>query len=186
MAALPPFIRFEKISLDFLEGLQTISVKCKLVLRYLRSVKEALSDAKEINYFCGIDQNDPSQFRNNSALIAYLRDGLLPICDFSREYNFTIMLGSDNNSEATNIIESILKIHQINRCSKIGIDFFFANPTRLPIVAISNWLDACKSDRMGITGKKELFLSICVYHTHLLNIAETRKFLQVYFLSICV
>ena len=162
LEAFPPFIRFGRVYLAYWFGLQqSIEEKCQLFGGFLPLIKGALKDSNEILFIAHINQNDPSNFTNHSTLLDNVRDGLLPICDSARRYSFRIEFRSDKNSHKK-VIESILKMPQIVRCSnvEITIDVVY-DPIQLPVEEIAQWLNQ-KIDRIGVIGKKkeERFLKI--------------------------
>ena len=155
LAAFPPFIRFHDVTLRYNFDSQLLLAKCRLFDECLNSIKPALKDSNEINFFASIDHANPSYFSDYSSVAIYLCYGLLPIINSSRRYNFVIDLDTDKNS-ATDLISSVLEISQVRRCSHVSIKLFDFNydavSTQLPVQDISNWL-AAKTDE--IYGKKQ-------------------------------
>ena len=141
LANFPPFLRFDKVLLHYETGLHSSSLrtKCLLIEDCLNSIKSALKDSNEIYFSASINRADPSHFSNHSSVITYLRDRLLPICDSSRRYVFSINFLSDKNS-STEAVSSILQICQVRRCSNVCFIIWWSEPTRLPAEDISNWL----------------------------------------------
>ena len=139
----------------------TVAMKCQLFGEFLQSIKGALINSK-ISLLCIIDQDDPTRFNDHSVLLDYLRNGLLPICDSSRQYEFSIQLNSDKNS-AKEVIASILQFPQIIRCSNVGILLWrmSGNQIQLPIDVIAQWLNQ-HADRVELIDrtKQEKFLKI--------------------------
>ena len=140
LATFPPFLRFDKVLLKYdTRSFSSLRTKCLLFEDCLNSIKSALKDSNKICFSANIDRADPSHFSNHSSVITYLRDRLLPICDSSRRYKFSIAFVSDKNS-TTEVVSSILQISQVRRCSKVSIKLFNNVPGRLPVEDISNWL----------------------------------------------
>ena len=98
----PAFLHFGEVYLRYwnesIESSESIEERCQLFGVLLPAIKGALNDSNEIFFDADIDQEDQSEFNDHSALIAYLRDELLPICDSSRRYEFFIGLYSDQDS----------------------------------------------------------------------------------------
>ena len=154
LATFPPFLRFDKVILQYDKGSHSyFPTKCLLFEDCLNSIKSALKDSNEIYFSASINRADPSHFSNHSSVITYLRDRLLPICDSSRRYVFSIDFLSDKNS-TTEAISSILQICQVRRCSNVCFIIWWSEPTRLPAEAISNWLVPKTDDGVEICGNK--------------------------------
>ena len=140
LATFPPFLRFDKVLLQYdTRSFSSLLTKCLLFEDCLNSIKSALKDSNEICFDAKIDQADPSHFRDHSSVITYLHDRLLPICNSSRRYVFSIAFVSDKNS-TTEAISSILQISQVRRCSNVSFIIWSWQSTRLPAEDISNWL----------------------------------------------
>ena len=160
LKSFPPFIRFERVWLQYFFGSQSIEKKCQLFEGFLPSIKGALN-AKKIVFNADISQNDPSNFSNHSSLVQYIRERLLIICDCDCQYVFRIGFYSDENSKA-NVIKSILKMPQIVRCPNVEIKLYYIyDSIQLPVKEIFQWLNQT-ADRIGVSGKKkdEKFLRI--------------------------
>ena len=179
LAAFPPFIRFHDVILRYNVGLQLLLSKCRLFDECLNSIKPALKDSNEINFFASIDHANPSYFSDYSSVAIYLCYGLLPIFNSSRRYNFVIKLDPDKNS-ATDLISSVLEISQVRRCSHVSIKLVFgfdydAVSTQLPFEDISNWL-AAKTDE--IYGKKQENRFLLIYSKIIPNTQEMWEHLK--------
>ena len=84
-------------------------------------------------------------FRDPLHLLNHLRNELLPICDSTYNYEFFISFLS-HEASATDIIDSILQMPPINSSTNVKFDLYHPNTygetlTRLPIDAVSAWLD---------------------------------------------
>ena len=142
-------------------GLRPIEEKCQLFGDLLPVIKGALNDSNEIFFEAGINQKDQSEFYNHSALIAYLRDEFLSICDSTRRYKFVITFDSDQNS-GSKVISSILKMPQVVQCSNVDIWLLrIFDPIELSVGEIAQWLNQ-KNDRIG-KKMEEKFLEIYSY-----------------------
>ena len=115
-----------------------------------------------IEFYAYISQDDTTYFNNHSKLLYYLQNRLLQICDSARGYKFSILFFSHANT-ITNVIESILQMPPIERCSNVEIEipFLWRVQKQLPVKAISNWLEM-SADGMEINyqRKREKFLKI--------------------------
>ena len=161
---IPSFLRFNEVLLIYDAGSQSLITKCCLFEDCLNLIKPALKDSNEIFLKATIKQDDPNHFSDHSSVVVYLRDRLLPICDSSRRYVFSIWFTSDENY-ASEVISSILQISQVRSCSHVQIDLFVYNwSDRLPVEDISNWLAQNTDDVVEIYGmrkwKKNRFLLI--------------------------
>ena len=161
----PAFLHFGEVDLhywnDSNESSESIGERCQLFGGILPAIKGALNDSKEIFFDAGINQKGRSEFNDHSALIAYLRDEFLPICDSSRRYKFFINFETDKNS-GSEVISSILKMPQVVQCSIVDI-LLLRNfdPIEFPVGEIAQWLNQ-KNDRIG-KKKEEKFLKISSY-----------------------
>lgn len=151
----------------------TISGKCHLFGEFLQPIKAALINSK-ISLSCIVDQDDPTRFNDHSVLLDYLRNGLLPICDSSRQYEFSIHFKSDKNS-AKEVIASILQFPQIIRCSNVGILLWRMsdNQIQLPIDVIAQWLNQ-HADLVELIDrtKQEKFLKIDLGRGKIQSVSE--------------
>ena len=156
---IPPFIRFHEVDLRYVfTGKGSIEEKCLRLKNHLQSLKQYLKDTISIICFGGIDKYLHNHFTDHLQLIAYFRDELLPICDSSHRYSFTFHFDSDKDAAAS-VIESLLQMPQIDRCSNVGIEIDYANPTQLPVNSIAQFLNHPKYDQI-IRKTKEKFLKI--------------------------
>ena len=180
----PAFLHFGEVYLRYwnesIESSESIEERCQLFGGLLPAIKGALNDSKEIFFGADIDQEDQSEFNDHSALIAYLRDEFLPICDSSRRYKFFINFETDKNS-GSEVISSILKMPQVVQCSNVDICLQLINdPIELSVGEIAQWLNQ-KNDRIG-KKKEEKFLKIYSYNIQ--NVLEIWKHLtEVLFIS---
>ena len=143
---VPPFLRFGLVVLEYfrLAGSQSIAeiIQRESFNVYLPTIKAALYDAKMIKLKCHINQEDPSDFSNHSALIEHIRH-IVSICDSFRGYSFNFGLQSDSDA-AGKMIDLILKMPEVSRSSMVSISQF-SDPLlvsiQLPIETIANWLN---------------------------------------------
>ena len=158
LASFPSFIRFNKVELTYGIILEdSIDEMCELTENHLRPIASALKGTKMVTFNGGISPTRGSYFNDHSKLLEFLRNRLLPICDSSHGYNFSIHLASDKNS-ADDIIASILQLQQIRRCFHAEFRFESANqPVNLPVELVSNWLHR-PSDENGNKKRQERFL----------------------------
>lgn len=151
------FIRFGVVELKYF-GPQPIEEKCNLFDAHLSALKSVLKDSKLIE-FCAFISQDPDDFNNQLSLLDYIQNRLLAFCDSSRGYEFEI---SDSDANAiTNVIESILLMPPIRRCSVLKIRIHRGEENQLPMEAISDWLEE-SVDEMQINARtpKEKYLEI--------------------------
>ena len=155
------FLRFDSVFLIYNCGSQSIDVKLHLLQNQLQLFKTAFSDLKEITLSAKIDHNDQSQFRNHFQLLDHIRDQLLPICDSSPFYSFSIDFQSDNDG-AADFIAQILQMRPITRCRDVLFIYENEMLIQLPVETISNWLHRNSDDGIGSTGqsKEVLILSM--------------------------
>lgn len=149
-----PFLRFTNVELQF-RSYGLIEKKCENIQLKLHKLKHVLIDSNWIKFNAKIDQNDGTAFNNHLQLLEYIRNQLLPICNSSRGYEFYIAFKSDNNY-ASNIIESLIQMQAIKRCSKIKIGIVGGDQMYLPVKEISNWLESTNE----IENKEEKLLVI--------------------------
>ena len=153
LTELPPFLRFNQVELIAYSfdknNAQPIAGKCLLFENLLQSVKPALVGSK-LFFYGDVSESMPSSFRDHLELLNYLRDRLLPICNTSRAYCFSIFFDSDQ-SVAKHVIASILQTPQLVRCSSAQFNIFRGLQglqLRLPVNEISDWLHmACDRER---------------------------------------
>ena len=148
----PAFLRFDEVYLPFNLGSQSITDKTQLFGDFLASIKGPIQDLKGIFFVGDINQKNPAQFNNHSALIAYIRDEFLQICGSSRRYQFWIEFFSDKEA-STRVAASILEMPEIVRCTNLSIQphCIFA-PIHLPVEAIAQWLNQ-NTERIEISGR---------------------------------
>ena len=186
---IPSFLRFNEVLLIYDAGSQSLITKCCLFEDCLNLIKPALKDSNEIFLKATIKQDDPNHFSDHSSVVVYLRDRLLPICDSSRRYVFSIWFTSDENS-ASEVISSILQISQVRSCSHVSIELFGIRDVfaRLPVEEISNWLAQNTDDVVEIYGmrkwKENRFLKI-IYSDVISNTQEMWEHLKQVNLAHC-
>ena len=171
-----PFLRFKSLVLfclysprSFKEKLfkflamdpLSLDDKFQLLQNQLRLFSTALSGLEKIALFADINQNDQSQFRDHSQLIAHLIEQMLPICHSSPVYRFCIDFQAANDA-AGNFICQILQLLSIDRCQEVYFDYSNETFIQLPVDAISNWLNRESEHEIDNTGtgksKKERIL----------------------------
>ena len=152
LRSVPRFLRFNEVRLFYtytIVGQKSIEEKCWSIESYLQPLKEALNDSISIQFDGVIDRNDHRDFNNHSILLNHLSEELLTICNSSCGYDFYISLRTDEAEAETNVINSIIQMPQICRCSHLRINLFFVpQPMLLPIDAISSWLNRTIGDGM--------------------------------------
>ena len=119
---IPQFLRFDDANLNYCCGTIPIKEKCQLIVNYLQLLKKALNGSKLITFIVGINDKCPSMFSNHLKLLNHIQEELMPICDPSHGYKFTIHFNSDKNIGA-NVIHQILQITPIQHCSNVEISF---------------------------------------------------------------
>lgn len=163
LAEIPPFIRFNRISLFYsVYGCFKLPIAeaCRSVVNNLQCLKKALNDINMVHFICVINQNEPASFRDHFQFLSHIQNDVLPFCGSSCAYIFAIWLLSDWKA-AANVITQILQMPTIHCCT--NIQFFISSNdelifnglaehnrfAELNIEAISNWLNQ-KCD--GISG----------------------------------
>ena len=134
-----PFLRFDAIRLDYNAGSHQIANKCEIFASQLQKLSR-LHETNSICVWATVNQKGRGYFIDHTQLLEHLRNRLLSICGYCRQYKFLISLKSDKGTVA-NIITSILQMQQVNECSNVGISLVIPNQyEQLPIETISNWL----------------------------------------------
>ena len=173
LSAPPRFLHFIKVKLlyddpvihpRFPIQLKSIEEKCDSIENYLRPFKEALNDTKSFEFYGDIDQKVDkfSSSFTQSSLLEYLSQKLLPIFNLSHRYEFDISFVC-GEGDATNVIDSILQMPQISRCSNLDIKLrYIQQPKQLPVETISNWLNRKMDVGTEIIGRtpREIYLGI--------------------------
>ena len=170
------------------------AMKWKQFVKHLKPFKAALNDLNLLNFDAEISRNYGSVFSSYSNLLHHLCDELLPICESSRAYKFTIHFQTTANT--TVIIESLLQIPQIGRCSNVRIKLSGLWPwsnrynLQLPVEAIAQWLHQQSSDTNRIIDPKrrEKFFTIELSDVDIPNLLEisghlTKVFLTLFYLK---
>ena len=144
----------------------SITEKCELTQNLLQQFSPKLIGS-ELHFRACIDKTDSSSFSDHFELLDHIENGLFPLCNLCRAYNFEVefrpyKFESARSRAAESIISSLLQMTPIRCCSDIKMLFYFVNsPTQLPVEAIVNWLT----------------------HNPNRNETENRKFLQIIFYS---
>ena len=163
LRSVPRFLRFNEVRLSYNFGPKSIEEKCLSIENCLQPLKEALNDSISIR-FCGIiDRNDLTKFSDYSKLLEYLSEELLKICNSSRGYNFFIYFRTEEAGAKAKVINSIIQMPQICRCSTLRISLYcIPQPMLLLVDAISGWLNRTIGDGMNFIGRtsKEIILLI--------------------------
>ena len=181
------FLRFNSVFLVYDSGSKSMDEKLQLLQNRLQLFKTAFSDSNQITLSAKINQNDQSQFHNHSQLLDHIRDQLLPICDSSPFYSFSIDFQSDNDgASASDFIAQILQMCPIIRCRKVY--FLYGNETfiQLPVEVISNWLHRNFDDGIGGTGqsKKERILTMMnIKIQNAVEICDSLKMVRAFFFT---
>ena len=165
----PRFVRFKWAALNYSIGFQPIARKCKLLVKYLRTLSPTLIDGETKIYFAAcINRDDPFQFKDHSALIKHLRCKLLPICGSLHMHGISFQISlksSDYNGFAiTNFITSILEL-TIEQCDFVALQLeiipFLLEKISLPVEVILNWLNRMPDNGMTrLKRKRERYLLI--------------------------
>ena len=138
---VPSFLRFDTVILNYIFGYQSFAQKCESFHGHLSSIKTTLYDSNVISFSLGIDQEDPTDFYNDSTLIEHIRH-IVSICDSSCGYDFRFQSYADSSTFG-NLIASILGIPEIARSSFVSISgcYYAYTNMQLPVETISNWLN---------------------------------------------
>lgn len=178
LPALPRFIRFNDVCLFYgndrlrflslkYKPIQFVSTeeKCHSIENYLQPFKKVLNDSKSVQFHGDIGRNDDkfSNFFTQSSLLKYLSQKLLSIFSTSHRYVFDISFYC-GEGDATNVLDSILQMQQIRRCSNLDIELKQIEyqhiqqeqpylDSELPVEAISNWLNRKIDVGMGVIGR---------------------------------
>ena len=179
LVTFPQFLRLFLVKLHIAKDARVFNCvlmkdKCYLSEMYLQAIKPALNDSF-IHFMGRIDRNDPICFRDHSELVNYLKNGLLPNCESSRNYNFSIEFLFDEieSSKAASVTASILQMPQLCKHHRpfnvtIRLGLMAKNtPVQIPVEAIANWLNQKSESGMKAKGQnKERILTImpCTYN----------------------
>lgn len=163
LSAFLPFVRFDSVEVYYSnDSAHTFAEKRELFHSHLKAIKGGLNNSR-IYFDATIAQDNPSHFNDLSALIDYIRDEFLPICDSSRQYAFEIDFDSDDDFTSDTVrtlFASLLQMPQIRRCSNVGISPMVGDWVYLPSEIISCWLDQNSSDEVGSIKHQECNLFI--------------------------
>ena len=138
------------------EYLIRIEDKCEWIKGQLEPIKQLLSGSK-LEIDCVINQN--GGFTDHAALLSHIENELLPIIGTCRGFKLNASFYSDRDS-AENIIESLLQMQPIIRCSTVHLCLIQTGPiVNLLVDVIANWLvvDECHDTKKK---KEERFLHI--------------------------
>ena len=153
LVTFPLFLRFDQVQIWCEYG-------GKFIESQLLSLKPTLNDANMVDFFATITHNEPNQFSDHLKLLDYIRNRFLPICNLSRGYNFQILFPFYTYPNI-NVIASILGMDEIKQCSNVKIGIITGIQKRLPIEAISNWLEpSADVKKNNLQNQKERFLKI--------------------------
>ena len=123
------------------------------IIWWLFEINVALSDSNKIHFVGFVNEKGPAQFKDQIALVNYLQNAFLTICNSSNRYVFDFNFFSGENEDVTiNVIASILRMPQIVRCLDVSIKIWYfydsSYPTQLPIEAINQWINQESKDRI--------------------------------------
>ena len=168
------FLRFNEVQLFYNVGQQSIEEKCRSIENYLQPLEEALKDANSIQFDGCIERNDLTKFSDHSKLLEYLSEQLLKICNSSREYDFSICFFTEEAEAGSNVINSIIQMPQICRCSNLRFRLSRGpQPMLLPVDAISDWLNRTIGVGMNFNGRRTpQEMSLRVYAGIIQNVVE--------------
>ena len=174
LKAMPAFVRFDTIMIDYYPGNKFITKKCKWIKSVLLPLKHCM-DGANLEFYCDINAIYASDFYDHSILLAHIENELLPICSACRSFKFVINFYSDYSS-ATKIIAKILQFGPIDGCRNVSFDLYFdeSEPVNLPIDLLAKWLNlnqSCKAINSNLLMKKERVLEICT-NNGIPNISE--------------
>lgn len=164
LTTFPQFPRFNNFRIwysasEFGFTSALIEKKYKFIESYLLALKSALNDSNMIEFNADIYEHSHSYFSNHLQLLDYLRYRFLPVFfNSSHRYKFNIHFSSDGNSSAK-VVASILQIPQIERCSNVEIEVNNGEQ-KLPVDAISNWLEKSVDGMKNNKGQKKRFLKV--------------------------
>ena len=185
------FLRFENVILEYENygdsDLQSIDKKCHLFVEHLKPLKAAFNDSTTIEFNADVG-GDQSNFRDPLQLLNHLRNELLPICDLPCRYEFSIFFSS-HGASATAILDSILQMSPVNSSTNVEFDFYHTNRgppilTRLPVDAISAWLDRSNDMAMKCKQQQKTPLELRVYMCGVQNVRELfEHFKKVHFVN---
>ena len=182
------FIRFENVKLYYNHfGFQSIDKKCRLFVEHLKPLKAAFNDSTKIDFNADIGDGQ-TNFREPLQLLNHHRNELLPICDLPCRYEFTIFF-STHGTFATAILDSILQMSPVNSSTNVEFDFYHTNRgppilTRLPVDAISAWLDRSNDMAMKCKQHQKTPLNLRVYLGDVQNVHELfEHFKKVHFVN---
>ena len=176
----PQFIRFSDVILCYRSSLLAMDAKCKRFIKHLKPLKPALSDMNLLYFDAEINEKFVHDFSSCSNLLHHLRDELLPVCESSRAYKFTIRFQPwEWKANIATTIESILQIPQIGRCPNVALKISscyissYSN-VQLPVEAIAQWLHQQSSGTKRICDpkKREKFLTIELDDVYIPNLLE--------------
>ena len=171
------FLRFNEIQLFYNVGQQSIEEKCRSIENYLSPLKEVLKDSIAIRSRGDIARNDLTNFSDHSILLNYLSEHL-KILNSSREYEFSIGFHPEEVGAEANVINSIIQMPQICRCSNLRFFLWHApQPILLPVEAISNWLNRSKVCGINPIGQASEKIFLRIYGTRIQNVVEMCDYL---------
>lgn len=177
-AAIPPFLRFKDNELHYRTTLTTITSgatiqeKCELIKHHLRTLKPGLDPSSSIVFHASILKQDCTHFNRDSQLLGHIQDELLPIFGSCRRFEFNIWVENvPVPSSSRNIIESLLKMPQIDQCANVVIRFYHSIDQFLPVDAIAQWLNL-KMDRIGKSNRRNEAKFLSIYLPDIQNILE--------------
>ena len=115
---------------------------------------QKLDEANSICVSANIRHKRHGDFRNHTQFLEHLRNQLLPIFGYRRQFEFHIGLVYDNYA-VTEVITSILQMQQANECSNVGISLVIHNQyEELPTRTISNWLHRNRNGNINDGGNE--------------------------------
>ena len=135
-----------------------------------------------ISFVCKVDEDDPSQFINASALLDHIRH-ILSICNSSREYFFE--LTSRTNIDAFgNVIASILEIPAIANSAHTYIALIFiSEQAQWAREIISNWLNRERREIDQNERQQSLLLGCLIQYASIQEMCYSLKQVAYIYLS---
>ena len=161
----PRYVRFDAVTLNYLchsyEYLFGIEYKRKWIKDQLEPIKRILGGSK-LEIKCVINQTGGSTFTDHNAFLSHIENELLPIIGTCHGFKLNALFCSERDS-AENIIESLLQMPAIIRCSTVDLYLTMTGRVvNLPVDVIANWLSY---ERHGAKKtKEERFLQILTTH----------------------
>ena len=136
-----------------------------------------------ISFGCKVDEDDPSQFRNASALLDHVRH-ILSICDSSREYLFVLTPRTNSSDAFGNVIASILEMPTIANSAHTYIALIFiSEQAQWAREIISNWLNRERREIDQNQRQQSLLLGCLIQYASIQEMCYSLKQVAYIYLS---